>query len=111
MSSRYNPSHAKHYERQPHIFGAQSGTYEDGSRPGNYKEPPPWSPERAYENRLLPLSAVRYAKMLRTWCLATEIQQQRQAFLIQMQLGCRARKIADDIHESHLAWGWTDPQN
>ena len=88
---------ASQVEHQPHLYGTRSGMYEDGTMPGNMREPPPWWPERAYENRLFPYHAKRWVEMVGLWVAGTDVAAEKQGPLITLALGGEARRVAEEI--------------
>ena len=100
---------ASKVEHQPHLYGTRSGMYEDGTMPGNMKEPPPWWPERAYENRLYPFHARRYVETMRLWVAGTDAAPEKQGPLITLALGGEARRVAEEIALIYRQVGATDP--
>ena len=100
---------ASKVEQQPHLYGIRSGMCEDGTMPGNLKEPPPWWPERAYENRLYPFHAKRYVETMRLWIAGTDVAPEKQGPLITLALGGEARRVAEDIALIYRQIGATDP--
>ena len=100
---------ATEVELQPHLYGIRSCTYEDGTMPGNLKDPPPWWPERAYENRLYPFHARRYVETMRLWIAGIDIAPEKQGPLITLALGGEARRVAEDIALIYRQICATDP--
>ena len=100
---------ASKVERQPHLYGIRSGTYEDGTMPGNMKEPPHRWPERAYANRLYPFHARRYVEAMRLCVAGTDAAPEKQRPLIILALGGEARRVAEDISLIYRQIGAIDP--
>ena len=100
---------ASKVEHHPHLYGTRSGMYEDGTMPGNMKEPPPWWPERAYDNRLYPFHAKRYVEAMRLWVAGTDAAPEKQGPSITLALGGDARRVAEEIVLIYRQIGATDP--
>ena len=77
--------------------------------PGNMKEPPPWWPERAYENGLYPFHARRYFETMRLWVAGTDAAPEKRGPLIILALGGEARRVAEEIALIYRQVGATDP--
>ena len=86
-----------HYERQPHIFGAQPGMYSEGTAVGNYRDPPKWWPGKMLENRIFPYTASRYAQDLIIWENGIDVPLERQGFVIPGALGGQACKYIEKL--------------
>ena len=83
-----------HYEREPHIYGAQAAQYRFGTAVGSAKDPPGWIPELAHDPNC-PYYADQYAEDVRDWVVATEVPEHRQGQLLIWALGGQARKLLD----------------
>ena len=97
-------SHAHGSERLPHIFGAQSGQYRQGTSFANGDTPPAWTPEMA----LTPGYAYtleEWCKDLMRWIGATKADAARHGPLIALQVGGAARSVVDEIDTEILRNG------
>ena len=74
------------YDMQPHIFGAHPSQYRQGTAVGNAKNPPYWEPDMAHDPHY-PYYADQYARDVREWVAATELEEKRQGQMLIFALG------------------------
>ena len=65
----------------------------------NTKSAPPWEPGDVQSNSLLPYTSVEYAKDVRRWVQATDVDPVRQGPLLAMALGGQARLILENLED------------
>ena len=92
------------YERSPQYHGAQPFQYRFGAPVGNSKTPPHWEPELAHDPHY-PYHADQYARDVREWVAATEIEPKRHGQMLIFVLGGAARRIFDDLETEERQYG------
>ena len=94
----------QHYERQPHIYGANPLQYRQGTAVATGKTPPTWAPEWAI-GRDYQYTLSEWERDIGRWQAATEVTQERQGPLLSLAVGGAARTVADQIPIDLLRYG------
>ena len=92
------------YERQPQYHGAQPYQFRFGAPIGTLKTPPYWERELAHDAQY-PYHADQYARDVREWVAATEVEPKRHGQMVIFALGGAARRIFDDLETEERQYG------
>eukprot|EP00971_Amphidinium_carterae_P251652 4995771-Amphidinium_carterae.1 len=91
-------------ERQPHLFGAHSLQYRQGTAVATTKSPPVWDPNMAADQVYSDTLSEWWKDVIR-WQAATEVSTERQGPLLALAVGGAARTIADETPIEALQHG------
>ena len=92
------------HRTQPHIFGAQSLHYRQGTAVASTETPPTWAPEMALD-AVYPYTLQEYMRDVSRWMAATKVTQSREGPLLALAIGGAGRTIADELPDDLLING------